>query len=377
MELPKNITQIGESNRNCKIYVEDYVVSYIKQINQLACNKDMAVALYGIRKTENSITYLFIYGACKLDFIQRETRHLSQAQHQEIEKLRKKYFPEHEFLGYRLLNGEMVEGFHICEQDICRYVAGYAQFYEKNDNMLAYMLDTRTEEAVPEAVEQGKYDAVRKRQEERREEYSGECREEYSGEHRGEYQNVQKEVQGMRKMRMSAAAVFGLLCLAGLSMLWDEQNMEDLQVAAGHVITEFTEQKVPDAEVDTLITQDKLSQAILEENENQNATAQTSASEATSTPGVTQAPESTQTSEEAQPPAVTPAPEVTPTSEHASTSATESVAASASYIIQKGDTLIDICIRQYGSDTMLQQVCSLNGISNPDDIKVGQKILLP
>ena len=90
MELPKNITQIGEANRNCKVYVEDYVVSYIKQINQVACNKEMAVALYGTRKTENNVTYIFLYGAAKLDFLQRETRHLSQAQQQEIEKLRKK-----------------------------------------------------------------------------------------------------------------------------------------------------------------------------------------------------------------------------------------------------------------------------------------------
>lgn len=27
MELPKNITQIGESDKSCKIYAEDYVVS--------------------------------------------------------------------------------------------------------------------------------------------------------------------------------------------------------------------------------------------------------------------------------------------------------------------------------------------------------------
>ena len=76
MELPKNITQIGESDRRCKVYVEDYVVSYIKQINQLAFNKDMAVALYGTRKIENDISYLFIYGACKLDFFLDFLRYL-------------------------------------------------------------------------------------------------------------------------------------------------------------------------------------------------------------------------------------------------------------------------------------------------------------
>ena len=129
MELPKNIKQIGESNRYCKIYVEDYCVSYIKQMNQLALNKEMAVSLYGLRKSEGNVSYLFVYGAAKLDFLQREVRHLSQAQCQEIEKLRRKHFVEQEFLGYCLLNGEMVEGFFICEQEICRYVTGYAQFY--------------------------------------------------------------------------------------------------------------------------------------------------------------------------------------------------------------------------------------------------------
>ena len=40
MELPKNITQIGEADKHCRVYVEDYVVSYIKQMNGMAQNKD-------------------------------------------------------------------------------------------------------------------------------------------------------------------------------------------------------------------------------------------------------------------------------------------------------------------------------------------------
>ena len=52
MELPKNITQIGEADKHCRSYVEDYVVSYIKQMNGMAQNKDIAIALYG--KTEFS-----------------------------------------------------------------------------------------------------------------------------------------------------------------------------------------------------------------------------------------------------------------------------------------------------------------------------------
>ena len=108
MELPRNITQIGETNPTCKIYAEDYVISYIKQINRLAADKGLAVALYGVKKEEGGITYLFFYGAAKLNFLQRECRHLSQAQLQEIEKIRRRYFASYDFLGYRLLKGEML-----------------------------------------------------------------------------------------------------------------------------------------------------------------------------------------------------------------------------------------------------------------------------
>ena len=69
MELPKNITQIGETNPHCKVYVEDYVISYIKQLNQYAGEKELPVALYGTRKEEDGITYLFLYGACRLAFV--------------------------------------------------------------------------------------------------------------------------------------------------------------------------------------------------------------------------------------------------------------------------------------------------------------------
>ena len=62
MELPKNITQIGEADKHCRVYVEDYVVSYIKQMNGMAQNKDIAIALYGRRTTENGLSVRLWFG---------------------------------------------------------------------------------------------------------------------------------------------------------------------------------------------------------------------------------------------------------------------------------------------------------------------------
>lgn len=381
MELPKNITQIGEANHRCKIYVEDYVISYMKQLNHLARDKDMAVALYGVRKEEGEVSYLFLYGASKLNFLQKETRHLSQAQQQEIERCRERYFQNYTFLGYRLLNGEMIEGFHVCEQGICRYISGYAQFYEKNDSMLAYMLDVR-EEKQPEEVNREKYDAVKKKQEERRILY--------------EDHKIQKAVppktQGgsgsLRGMRFAVVAVFAALCFVGLRAINGGGNMEDLQAMAQQVINDVMEQQIPDAtdeaetveQVDTLVAEDKLAEAILQENEVTPMEETVVSGE--STEMSVQQPETAQVSAQAVS-EVEPEvdaeieTEVETTVVEAETVAEQIEKTAKSYTIKEGDTLIGISVLNYGSDGKVAEICSLNQINNPDDIKVGQKILLP
>ena len=391
MELPKNITQIGETNQRCKIYVEDYVISYMKQLNHLARDKEMAVALYGIRKEDNDVSYFFLYGACKLNFLQKETRHLSQAQHQEIEKCRERYFRNYTFLGYRLLNGEMIEGFHLCEQGICRYIQGYAQFYEKNDSMLAYMLDVR-EEKAPEVVEQEKYDMVKKRQEERR------ALHEETVLYKPLSQGDSKGSGSLRGMRFAAVAVFALLCLVGFSSLMEEGT--DLRLVAKQMLSSVMEQQIPDAVTeDTLIAEDKLAEAILKENEvlPVSGTAEVAVQETEAdlaepvqqeiVPTETTQPESVAIeSEQAEIAQSEPAPTISETAEPEKEVGMvvevvpEEVVPSAepvSYTIKEGDTLIAISLREYGSDGKVQEICTLNQITNPDDIKVGQKILLP
>lgn len=378
MELPKNITQIGEVNQGCRIYVEDYVISYIKQLNGHALDKSLAVGMYGVRKEEAGVTYLFFYGACKLNFLQRETRHLSQAVLQEAEKARRKYFAEYEFLGYRMLNGEMVEGFQVYEQGVCRYIAGYAQFYEKNDCMLQFMLAERQEEVKPEEFDQEKYEVVKRRQEERRQKAGAASG--YRENRRAMAERPAKPADTkLRQMKLTAAAVFALLCVAGLTTLNSGEKLGGLQAAARQMMDEITSRQLPDAipvtngavQVGTIVTEDKLADAIRKENE--------AAAEQTNG----QIPEETQetVAEPTAEPTPEPTPEITPTPTPEPQPTPEATPvptpAPVSYTIQKGDTLIGICMAKYGSDKRVAEICALNHISNPDDIKIGQKILLP
>ena len=47
------------------------------------------------------------------------------------------------------------------------------------------------------------------------------------------------------------------------------------------------------------------------------------------------------------------------------------------HVIQAGETLISISKMYYGDDSKVQAICELNGITNSDNIQVGQKIILP
>jgi len=369
MELPKNVTQIGEVNKDCKIYVEDYVISYMKQLNQTARDKEVAVALYGVRKEENGISYHFIYGAARLNGLQREVRHLSQAQRQEIEKFRRKYFPEQEFVGYRILDGEMMEGLHICEQEICRYIGGYARFYEKNEVMLGYMLDVR-DQTEPEYVDRTKYEAVRKRQEERRvseghsierEEHSVQRRE--NGIREPEQILINKKLTSsvtLQKMKLAAVGGFALLCLLGIGTFREdgpaEENngLQEVVAASGSV-----------EQTDILLMEDKLEAALLEENLATESPSTPTSQSTTAPENEVQQIEQNEVAKTTEPPS------------EAVTQTSQEVADAVAYVVQPGDTLITICLRQYGSDVRVAEVSALNEIENPDDIKEGQVIMLP
>lgn len=414
MDLPKNITQIGEADAKCKIYVEDYVVSFLKQLNPLARDKTMAAALYGRRQTEEDKTYLFVYGAGKLDFIQREIRHLSQAQKQEIEKIRRQYFPEYEFLGYRILDGEMVDGFHICEQDLCRFVSGYAQFYEKNESMLSYMLESRQVEAVPESVDSEKYEMVRERQGRRRAHFTEQQK--HSGREQKAASGEKNSKSSLKAFQGAAAAVFVLLCVLGIAM--NGSLMEDGEFNLEKLRQEFMDKKLPDdtvvsgtnVQLDTLQTEDKLSQAVQMENNRQSSgESQTGETEPRETgdpqeipqsqpgtealiPDSSSDPEETGEQSEASDPEEDPEQSLPQGSEGDGESAQEANQTRepvqsgevvtqepehTTYVVRKGDTLTDISIRTYGNDRYINQICNLNGIQDPDKIKVGQKIILP
>lgn len=383
MEFPKNITQIGEADATCKIFVEDYVVSFLKQLNPLAKDKTMAAALYGKRKTEEDKTFLFVYGAGKLDFLQKETKHLSQAQKQEIDRIKNQYFSEYDFLGYRILDGEAVDGFFVFDRDSCRYVSGYAQFYEKNEAMLSYMLESRQTEAVPESIDSEKYDAVRSRQEKRREKYA----------HHAETSEESETADKPRQGGLKVAAAAALVILGTLGFAMNSSVLEEKGISWDKLKSEFQEKKLSDlAEVsgqeilqasveplDELGEEMASTELVREKVEDR----QTSKAE---TAGVAADPSEKEAANPVEALPVSGKAEAdfekdedgqAEITEESQQNTEEEKKEQVVYIVKKGDTLIGISLRTYGTEKYVDEICRLNSIANPDEIKEGQKILLP
>jgi len=337
-------------------------MAYLKRCNQNASDKPVGVAFYGRVMQEDDQKYYFLYGATLLDTVCKDVTHLSQAQRQEIEKIRGFHFREYDFIGYKMLDGTPVEGIMIYEQNIGRYISGYATFAEKNDCMLNFMMDHETEEVKPEVVDESKYKEVRGRQEQRREEayYHYKCKKEGMG-------------AGLKVAALLGAAVFGFVVYQNMDKPGVEQYLQKGGELVDQVKTqvetfldtdEMTPVSVNSNEVvvetrqkDILVVEEELEEALIQENETEETREEESLQEVT-TIAIEQSIESVEIVE----PQESEAPIVQ-----------EPVV----YVVQKGDTLISISTLYYGNKDRVEDICQLNHITNPDAIQEGWKIFLP
>ena len=426
MELPKNIVQIGEPDKLHKIFVEDYVVSYMKQLGRDNAGVPVGLALYGRHVEEDGINYYFLYGAARVDGLEHRGAYLSQVEKEEIEDIGKRYFEEYKFLAWCSVTEEPVEGFFLKIRGKGVEIRGYACFYEKNESMLNYMLlsgekaaKARSEKTAPAGRVRGTWTAsayIKQADKEDRKEAEKETlpagnaffnRNRLSGrkdlpkdapDREPKLPNSQKAPARLWKPEYNkvalAAACLALLIFA-VRTFNNKETMEELQVAARQVIASMSEQKLPDEKeippVDTVTSGNILqgnTASLLEDREDGQGqdSQQAESGSSTAYEGEEDAQASAQPSPEPVEPVASPepspqpedtgVPEV-PSPEPSQEPAVESSVTAVTYTVQRGDTLNSICRERYGSPDRVAEICELNNIKNADSIQIGQIILLP
>ena len=389
-----------------------------------------------------------MYGASRIEGLDRRGPYLSQSDREEINNVGNRYFEEYSFLGWCIVREELPETIFLDTRGKAIEVNGYACFFEKNESMLNFMLEmderekrcARQAESNPEnaVMDNAWADASPAAQDGQADGQTETTA--FQGEYGGNYRSLPLEnriaaakkssdknaasektasykeknrqmIKHLERLKMAAAAMFTVLCVIGITTINDSDKIEEMQVAARQVITDLSQQKIPDAENDNALTVNGSAHTAgsgdtvltggngtahttgiddgntagtatngtaLTDGNTATANGTTTGTNSIGTNSTGTSGTTTGNSADGMPwPDVTP-PDAFPTGATTGTTGTTQTATQpTSYTIMRGDTLNAICRRKYGDLGMVKQVCELNGIKNPNNIEVGQTILLP
>ena len=173
MEIPKNIRQIGENNTNNRIYIEDYVITYLQQIAEDMEYGSRAILLLGHAEDKEETHCFYISGAVmsQKKRVERNEFIFDEADKEYLLEQKKLYFRELEILGWAVIENEFNKVYEesvwsdsadvfngdnklfckiSCEYNerrwylnkngIIRQIHGYAIFYDQNEKMQNYLI---------------------------------------------------------------------------------------------------------------------------------------------------------------------------------------------------------------------------------------------
>jgi phage tail protein X len=182
-KMPKNLRQVGNPPASNRIYIEDYVVTYLNYIARPGSTEVRGAVLVGEKKTTEQGDAVFISGAVdaqNIEFDMNECRFTEEIWSEIYEEI-KDYFPDLTVVGWFLSRmgfstaiNDRIEKLHIdnfpgsdkvlyvtdsLESEDAFYVyergqmvrqKGYYIYYAKNEQMKNYIISKRGEENTEE-----------------------------------------------------------------------------------------------------------------------------------------------------------------------------------------------------------------------------------
>ena len=392
MELPKHTTQVGTIAANKKLYLEDYCVSYMKQLGEEHPDERKQIALFGTVEKEKSVEYAFAYGAALLGCGKGRTDSLTNSQKEEAESIREEYFPDYQLLGVVISTDSVDENVYwLGNGNKSIPLDGYYIFYDKNEAMLNFMMHNQKEEREidldPVIVKKADMDREKREKKEQAEKDRLEMQKQRSAQKKvGSYrQQMTKEGRtsakevAKKKNLFPAAACFLVVAIGGVygvkTLYPDYVN--------GQNLVSYVSELWDKASVFTNGYLDESEEVVVLENESVEETQMVIVETQVQQPAeldVVIIPELDTLTEATDKPQEIlkeeqPVEQVSGANKEEVILTTEPT--SQKYLIKKGDSLLRILRNYYGDDSRLAEICDVNGIADPNNIQVGQTILLP
>ena len=413
VSVPRNIRQIGFISGDCRIYIEDYVYTFLGRTASsekiLGSKEGCAAVLTGEIKWQEGIAYIFVKGAILAKNMEAAREHIDFSEEiwADIHEEQEKYFENQEVVGWffsqaecpvaatevftkahvKNFGGEKVlmlmdpvereDGFFRYENGNLVRQRGYYIYYEKNPQMQAYMIDNNSDIQVEKAEETGD-DTVKNI----RKIINGKKKEE--GTEKEEKKEEKTSVFSYAATAALAAAVFAV----GVNFYQDYRAVkqdagETAQVSS--VIEAKTKKKKEDPKplptsvpAVTPVSTKKPSETPAQEKKR----AEPSMPAEITTMPVQETQETDGSSVYREESDVRKAKRREALEKQKNTEQTEHNIpehedSGQNDVIRPGDTLYQISVARYGSTDAIEEICRLNGLSEQEIIYPGQIIVLP
>lgn len=119
VDIPKNIRQIGHALTDNKIYIEDYVMTYLKQMYREPFENEKLLILIGNSLCEDGVNYLFVKGVIELDKdIKKVSEILENETISKITRTKEDFFYDEDIIGLGIISKNEWLGF---DEDIRMY----------------------------------------------------------------------------------------------------------------------------------------------------------------------------------------------------------------------------------------------------------------
>lgn len=407
-KLPKNIRQIGNASDKRKIYIEDYVMTFLRKIAEPGNSSARGAILLGEYFKDGENETLFIYGAVEAQNLEFDVEQIKFDDHiwsniyaesnkyfenlsvvgwflsrmgfsieinESIARIHRENFPGRDKVLFVMDTLECEDAFYMLEKGKLVRQRGYYIYYVRNEAMQNYIISRKnqTTENKETAVLRKDTALVTNLQDFREKEK------------RKDKKNSQGGSYFMYAVS-SFAVVFAISM--GIAVTGSYDKMKDIESAVRQIeqqekgVEVFSDNK--DANAETLpeisgqtTTQPEKTSSEAGQTEPQNGEAASQNEDANAALEISQE-SGQQTGIDEQ-------------ENNQNTQAENSVAESTTgeqstasqydiftyYEVEEGDTLMSISIKMYNSPNYVDYIMEANGIKEGDTIYVGQKIAIP
>ena len=387
-KLPKNIRQIGDRDQIVKLYVEDYVNTYLKRLYPAGGQKLRVGLLLGSMELNDGTPYIFIDGALEMEEVVEEGRKVSFTEiswkraSQSMEQLFPKrsiqgwflcgspgddlsplnywkqhmqYFSGPNKLMYLSCGTEGDETIYVTSEDGFYKLQGYNIYYERNQMMQDYMVLRKDVKRIETDTNDKVIEEFRKRMDE----------------HKEEVTDRHQTVGLLRGMCMAMSVV---ILAGGIVMFNNYERMQSMESVIASAIPAKAEQLLlgnndqEKGNSESKVVVDEAEGGVYPTTEVSKETMSETMPETT----VAAQNEETTVAE-------TQAVTETQAAVNDPTPVTEAAVGDQQkfHVVQEGETLYGICIAEYSSVNKLKEICELNGLEDENKIVAGQKLLLP